>query len=49
MIEEFLSENLLDISDNFPKYVVTMDELTETSTYMGIHRMHVKDFCLKMV
>jgi predicted AAA+ superfamily ATPase len=41
--------NLLEISDNFPKYVVTMDELTETSTYMGIHRMHVKDFCLKMV
>lgn len=41
--------NLLDISDNFPKYVVTMDELTETSTYKGINRMHVKDFCLKMV
>jgi predicted AAA+ superfamily ATPase len=41
--------NLLEISDNFPKYVVTMDELTETSTYKGIHRMHVKDFCLKMV
>jgi uncharacterized protein len=41
--------NLLEISDNFPKYVVTMDELTETSTYKGINRMHVKDFCLKMV
>ena len=41
--------NLLEISDNFPKYVVTMDELTETSTYKGIKRMHVKDFCLKMV
>lgn len=42
-------ENLLEISDNFPKYVVTMDELTEISTYKGINRMHIKDFCLKMV
>lgn len=41
--------NLLKIPDNFPKYVVTMDELTETSTYKGIIQMHVKDFCLKMV
>lgn len=41
--------NLLEISDNFPKYVVTMDELTEISTYKGIYRMHVKDFCLKIV
>ncbi len=37
--------NLLDIRDNFPKYVVTMDELNETNSYLGIHRMHVKDFC----
>ena len=41
--------NLLEIPDNFPKYVVTMDELTEISTHKGINRMHVKDFCLKMV
>jgi predicted AAA+ superfamily ATPase len=41
--------NLLEIPDNFPKYVVSMDELSETSTYRGIKRMHVKDFCLKMV
>ena len=41
--------NLLAIPDNFPKYVVTMDELTEISTHKGINRMHVKDFCLKMV
>ena len=41
--------NLLEIQDNFPKYVVTMDELTDTSTHKGINRMHVKDFCLKMV
>lgn len=37
--------NLLEIRDNFPKYVVTMDELNETDSYLGIHRMHVKDFC----
>lgn len=41
--------NLLEIPDNFPKYVVTMDELSETSSYKGIIRMHIKDFCLKMV
>ena len=41
--------NLLEISDNFPKYVVTMDELTDSSTYKGINRMHVKDFCLSLV
>jgi uncharacterized protein len=41
--------NLLEIQDNFPKYVVTMDELTDMSTHKGIRRMHVKDFCLKMV
>ncbi len=41
--------NLLTIPDNFPKYVVTMDELTEISTHKGINRMHIKDFCLKMV
>lgn len=41
--------NLLEIPDNFPKYVVTMDEVTDTTTHKGINRMHVKDFCLKMV
>lgn len=40
--------NLLGISDNYPKYVVTMDELNETSSYQGIQRMHVKDFCRMM-
>lgn len=41
--------NLLEIPDNFPKYVVTMDEFLETSTFKGIIRMHVKDFCLKII
>jgi len=40
--------NLLDIKDNFPKYVLTMDEIRDTSTYKGIRRMHVKDFCLDL-
>ena len=41
--------NLLEIPDNFPKYVVTMDEISEISTHKGIKRIHVKDFCLKIV
>ncbi len=41
--------NLLNISDNFPKYVVTMDQTTEIGTFKGIKRMHVKDFCLKVL
>jgi uncharacterized protein len=41
--------NLLDIQDNFPKYVLTMDEIRDTSTYKGIQRMHVKDFCLDIL
>ena len=41
--------NLLEINDNFPKYVVSMDTISDTSTYQGIIRMHVKDFCLKIV
>lgn len=41
--------NLLEIPDNFPKYVVTMDEVTDTTSHKGINRVHVKDFCLKIV
>jgi len=41
--------NLLSIPDNFPKYVVTMDQTTETASYKGIERIHVKDFCLSLV
>ncbi len=41
--------NLLEIQDNFPKYVVTMDEMSDIATHKGINRMHIKDFCLKMV
>lgn len=41
--------NLLEIPDNYPKYVVTMDDLSETASYKGIKRIHVKDFCKQIV
>jgi len=41
--------NLLDIQDNFPKYVITMDEMTELTSYKGVIRMHIKDFCLNLL
>lgn len=41
--------NLLEIPDNYPKYVVTMDDLSETVSYKGINRVHVKDFCKQIV
>lgn len=47
MVREF--GNLLSIPDNFPKYVVTMDQTTETAKYKGIERVHIKDFCLSLV
>jgi predicted AAA+ superfamily ATPase len=35
--------NLLNIKDNFPKIVVTMDELAGTD-YQGIRHIHILDF-----
>ena len=40
--------NLLEIRDNFPKNVVTMDEINETASYLGNIRMLVKAFCIMM-
>jgi uncharacterized protein len=37
--------NLLAINDNYSKYVVTMDEAFDNSTYLGVNRLHVKNFC----
>ena len=37
--------NLLEIKDNYPKYVVTMDELA-TGNVSGIKIMHLADFLL---
>ncbi len=38
--------NLLNIKDNFPKMVVTMDELAGTD-YQGIRHVHVRDFLME--
>lgn len=36
--------NLLAIPDNYPKYVVSLDEWTSGSNYEGIHHVHLSDF-----
>ncbi len=36
--------NLLDIQDNYPKYVVTMDDFPAITTYKGIRHIHLLDF-----
>jgi predicted AAA+ superfamily ATPase len=38
--------NLLKIGDNYPKYVVTMDEFS-AGNYNGILQIHLKDFLMK--
>jgi len=38
--------NLLKIGDNYPKYVVTMDEFS-AGNYNGILQLHLKDFLMK--
>jgi uncharacterized protein len=37
--------NLLEIKDNYPKLVVTMDE-GATGNYLGIKHLHIRDFLL---
>lgn len=39
-------DNLLKIHDNYPKYVLTMDEFSE-GNYEGIKTMHIADFLLQ--
>lgn len=36
--------NLLSIPDNYPKYVVSLDEWTTGGNYEGIHHIHLLDF-----
>lgn len=36
--------NLSSIPDNYPKYVVSMDDYPVTSSYPGIRQMHLLDF-----
>lgn len=38
--------NLMDIEDNYPKYVVTLDENPTGSAYRGIRQMHLRDFLM---
>lgn len=38
--------NLLEIPDNYPKYVVTMDEMQNGGNYQGIKQVHLRDFLL---
>ena len=40
--------NLAKISDNYRKYVVTMDEYNSGSNYYGIEQLHLKDFLLNI-
>jgi predicted AAA+ superfamily ATPase len=36
--------NLLDIRDNYPKYVLTLDDFPAITTYKGIKHIHLLDF-----
>ena len=38
--------NLMLINDNYPKYVVSMDELYENKDYQGIKHLHLRQFLL---
>ena len=38
--------NLLSIDDQYPKYVVTMDEISAGSDYKGIRQIHLRDFLM---
>ncbi len=39
--------NLAAIRDNYPKYVVSMDEFSCTNQYPGIRQVHLRDFLLQ--
>lgn len=38
--------NLMAIDDNYPKYVVTMDEFAAGTAYKGIRQIHLRDFLM---
>lgn len=37
-------KRLVEINDNYPKYVVSMDEFYENTDYQGIRHMHLRQF-----
>ena len=39
--------NLLEIKDNYPKYVISMDEAISGTDYKGIEHIHIRDFLSK--
>jgi hypothetical protein len=41
--------NLVDIPDNYPKYVVTMDEIQPRNTFKGIRQVHLRNFLRETV
>ena len=41
--------NLTAIPDNYPKYVITMDEFPAVNTYKGIKQLHLIDFLVSEV
>ena len=40
--------NLLEIKDNYKKYVLSMDEYRSENTYQGIEHISVPEFCLQL-
>lgn len=38
--------NLMKITDNYPKYVVSMDEFNSGSDFKGITQLHLRDFLM---
>ena len=36
--------NLLEIKDNYPKYVISMDDAMSGSDFKGIEHIHIQDF-----
>lgn len=38
--------NLLELSDHYPKYVVTMDELPVGGNYQGVRQIHLREFLM---
>jgi hypothetical protein len=38
--------NLMQINDNFPKFVITMDEIALSASYKGIKQIHLRDFLI---
>ena len=38
--------NLVNISDNYPKYVVTMDDFKPSNTFKGIKQLHLREFLM---